>query len=227
MREGPNAKAERERQQKEKRMFVATAGVGFTTALLAAVAMGHRRAHRAAKLAGETIDSGQTRLVVRAFGLGTLYAFALVGCGTALANYYLKSRGVNSMAEFSDHMRGGAKKAIGTTFVEKLGVSEKEDREALEKVDKMVFEEDEGTGKKKIRFERIKGLLGRDSGDQVGSEEAEGGQRLSIGARMRAAFGFGKKRAEGDESTALNSDRSPAVDTRSGPTQGSDLDKQQ
>ncbi|KAJ1815814.1 hypothetical protein LPJ60_005572, partial [Coemansia sp. RSA 2675] len=90
------AQAERDRQSAEKRRFLSIAGMGFAASILVAVMLGHRRAHRAAKLAGESIERDHVNWAARAFGLGTLYAVAFVGCSTAAASYYMQSKGIGS-----------------------------------------------------------------------------------------------------------------------------------
>ncbi|KAJ2638014.1 hypothetical protein GGF44_002860 [Coemansia sp. RSA 1694] len=193
---GSRAQAERDRQSAEKRRFMSIAGIGFTASILVAVMLGHRRAHRAAKLAGESIQSDHVNWAARAFGLGTLYAVAFVGCSTAAASYYLQSRGIGSMADFSRTMRSRTTGAMGgRSLQERLGISSREDTEALASADRLLTDPaDDESGEKKIRFARIKRLLDN-SGDGV--DQAVNGdkdsRRLSVGAKLRAAFGFSPK----------------------------------
>ncbi|KAJ1670207.1 hypothetical protein GGF38_001685 [Coemansia sp. RSA 25] len=190
---GSRAQAERDRQSAEKRRFMSIAGIGFTASILVAVMLGHRRAHRAAKLAGESIQSDHVNWAARAFGLGTLYAVAFVGCSTAAASYYLQSKGIGSMADFSRTMRSRTTGAMGgRSLQERLGISSREDTEALASADRLLTDPaDDESGEKKIRFARIKRLLDN-SGDGV--DQAVNGdkdsRRLSVGAKLRAAFGF-------------------------------------
>ncbi|KAJ2336580.1 hypothetical protein GGI00_000751 [Coemansia sp. RSA 2681] len=193
---GSRAQAERDRQSAEKRRFMSIAGIGFTASILVAVMLGHRRAHRAAKLAGESIQSDHVNWAARAFGLGTLYAVAFVGCSTAAASYYLQSKGIGSMADFSRTMRSRTTSAMGgRSLQERLGISSREDTEALASADRLLTDPaDDESGEKKIRFARIKRLLDN-SGDGV--DQAVNGdkdsRRLSVGAKLRAAFGFSPK----------------------------------
>ncbi|KAJ2008108.1 hypothetical protein GGI04_000357 [Coemansia thaxteri] len=192
---GSRAQAEQDRQSAEKRLFLTVAGIGFTASLLVAVAVGHRRAHRAAKLAGESIESNHVNWAARAFGLGTLYAFGFVGCTTAAASYYMQSRGIGSMAEFAKTMRGQARDAMGgRSLQERLGISSRQDADALERADRLWNEDSPEAGDKKIRFARIKRLLAQDGADatlETPPETDSGNRRgLSVGARMRAALGF-------------------------------------
>ncbi|KAJ2504015.1 hypothetical protein GGH95_000010 [Coemansia sp. RSA 1836] len=193
---GSRAQAERDRQSAEKRRFMSIAGIGFTASILVAVMLGHRRAHRAAKLAGESIQSDHVNWAARAFGLGTLYAVAFVGCSTAAASYYLQSKGIGSMADFSRTMRSRTTGAMGgRSLQERLGISSREDTEALASADRLLTDPaDDESGEKKIRFARIKRLLDN-SGDGV--DQAVNGdkdsRRLSVGAKLRAAFGFSPK----------------------------------
>ncbi|KAJ2838335.1 hypothetical protein FBU31_000947, partial [Coemansia sp. 'formosensis'] len=66
-------------------------------------------------------------------------------------------------------------------------------------------------GEKKIRFARIKRLLdSNSSGDGADRTVADGtgnSRRLSVGAKMRAAFGFGPKSSEKLEKDEDNVDR--------------------
>ncbi|KAJ2408016.1 hypothetical protein GGI10_004908 [Coemansia sp. RSA 2530] len=188
------AQAERDRQSAEKRRFLSIAGMGFAASTLVAVMLGHRRAHRAAKLAGESIERDHVNWAARAFGLGTLYAVAFVGCSTAAASYYMQSKGIGSMSDFSRAMRSRTTDAMGgRSLQERLGISSHEDTLSLEKADRLLFDSsDTDNGEKKIRFARIKRLLdskGEDA-DQTMADDAGSSHRLSVGARMRAAFGF-------------------------------------
>ncbi|KAJ2685132.1 hypothetical protein IWW39_004473 [Coemansia spiralis] len=188
------AQAERDRQSAEKRRFLSIAGMGFAASILVAVMLGHRRAHRAAKLAGESIERDHVNWAARAFGLGTLYAVAFVGCSTAAASYYMQSKGIGSMSDFSRAMRSRTTDAMGgRSLQERLGISSHEDTLSLEKADRLLFDNsDTENGEKKVRFARIKRLLdskGEDA-DQTMADDAGGSRRLSVGARMRAAFGF-------------------------------------
>ncbi|KAJ2458438.1 hypothetical protein GGF42_002068 [Coemansia sp. RSA 2424] len=193
---GSRAQAERDRQSAEKRRFMSIAGIGFTASILVAVMLGHRRAHRAAKLAGESIQSDHVNWAARAFGLGTLYAVAFVGCSTAAASYYLQSKGIGSMADFSRTMRSRTTDAMGgRSLQERLGISLREDMEALASADRLLTDPaDDESGEKKIRFARIKRLLDS-SGDGVGQavDGDKDSRRLSVGAKLRAAFGFSPK----------------------------------
>ncbi|KAJ2833255.1 hypothetical protein GGI24_000916 [Coemansia furcata] len=194
--------AERDRQSAEKRRFLSIAGIGFTASILVAVMLGHRRAHRAAKLAGESIEKDHVNWAARAFGLGTLYAVTFVGCSTAAASYYFQSKGVGSMADFSRTMRNRTIDAMGgRSLQERLGISSREDTEALENADRLLTDpSDTEQGEKKIRFARIKRLLDSnssgDSADRTVVADTGNSRRLSVGAKMRAAFGFGPKSAE-------------------------------
>ncbi|KAJ2331516.1 hypothetical protein GGH92_009204 [Coemansia sp. RSA 2673] len=186
---GSRAQAEQDRQSAEKRLFLTVAGIGFTASLLVAVAVGHRRAHRAAKLAGESIESNHPE------PLAWLYAFGFVGCTTAAASYYMQSRGIGSMAEFAKTMRGQARDAMGgRSLQERLGISSRQDADALERADRLWNEDSPEAGDKKIRFARIKRLLAQDGADatlETPPETDSGNRRgLSVGARMRAALGF-------------------------------------
>ncbi|KAJ2059303.1 hypothetical protein GGI17_004490 [Coemansia sp. S146] len=199
------AQAERDRQSAEKRRFISIAGIGFTASILVAVMLGHRRAHRAAKLAGESIQKDHVNWAARAFGLGTLYAVAFVGCSTAAASYYLQSKGVGSMADFSRTMRSRTTDAMGgRSLQERLGISSREDTEALENANRLLTDpSDTEHGEKKIRFARIKRLLDSnnsgDGTDRAVADDASSPRRLSVGAKMRAAFGFGPKSNEKKE----------------------------
>ncbi|KAJ2840810.1 hypothetical protein FBU31_000107 [Coemansia sp. 'formosensis'] len=196
------AQAERDRQSAEKRRFLSIAGIGFTASILVAVMLGHRRAHRAAKLAGESIEKDHVNWAARAFGLGTLYAVTFVGCSTAAASYYFQSKGVGSMADFSRTMRSRTIDTMGgRSLQERLGISSREDTEALENADRLLTDpSDTEQGEKKIRFARIKRLLESNnsdgSADQTVADDAGNSRRLSVGAKMRAAFGFGPKSSE-------------------------------
>ncbi|KAJ2443651.1 hypothetical protein GGF42_006560 [Coemansia sp. RSA 2424] len=193
---GSRAQAERDRQSAEKRRFMSIAGIGFTASILVAVMLGHRRAHRAAKLAGESIQSDHVNWAARAFGLGTLYAVAFVGCSTAAASYCLQSKGIGSMADFSRTMRSRTTSAMGgRSLQERLGISSREDTEALASADRLLTDPaDDESGGKKIRFARIKRLLDNSG---YGVDQAVNGdkdsRRLSVGAKLRAAFGFSPK----------------------------------
>ncbi|KAJ2430821.1 hypothetical protein IWW41_003132 [Coemansia sp. RSA 2522] len=177
----PRTASERERQQREKRLFLSVAGIGFTGSLLAAVALGHRRAHRAAKAAGESITHNQVNWAFRAFGLGTMYAFAIVGCGAAIGSYYMQQRGVTSMSEFAAYMRGHVQGAMGTSMKKRHKVEGAEDAKLLDTANRWLDEVDEESNQKKISFSKIKAL--------ANSEKSS----MSIGERMRAVFGFNKK----------------------------------
>ncbi|KAJ2740109.1 hypothetical protein GGI20_005979 [Coemansia sp. BCRC 34301] len=189
---GARVQAERDRQNAEKKQFMSIAGIGFAASLFVAVMLGHRRAHRAAKLAGESIERDHVNWAARAFGLGTLYAVSFVGCSTAAASYFMQSRGVGSMADFSQTMRSRVVGAMGgRSLQERLGVGRREDGEALEAADRLL---DDPPTEKKIRFARIRRLL-EESGneEEQGTDGGKGPRSLSVGARMRAAFGFGPK----------------------------------
>ncbi|KAJ2250852.1 hypothetical protein GGH97_000412 [Coemansia sp. RSA 475] len=177
----PRTASERERQQREKRLFLSVAGIGFTGSLLAAVALGHRRAHRAAKAAGESITHNQVNWAFRAFGLGTMYAFAIVGCGAAIGSYYMQQRGVTSMSEFAAYMRGRVQGAMGTSMKKRHKVEGTEDAKLLDTANSWLDQVDEESNQKKISFSKIKAL--------ANSEKSS----MSIGERMRAVFGFNKK----------------------------------
>ncbi|KAJ2556979.1 hypothetical protein EV175_001638 [Coemansia sp. RSA 1933] len=198
MTDGPRARAEKERQAREKRTFLSIAGVGFGASILAAMMLGHRRAHRKALAEGEGgIHRGQVSWALRAFGIGTLYAVAFVGMTAAAGSYYLQStNNVSSMEGFSQLMRAKAKEKLGVMWMRKrLGIDDAKDQEAADKVDRMVSELDENTGEKKIRFVRIKKLMGDESKrDSEGDGDADSPKKLSIGGKMRAAFGFGKRK---------------------------------
>ncbi|KAJ2319089.1 hypothetical protein IWW51_001154 [Coemansia sp. RSA 2702] len=180
-------KAEQERQQREKRLFLSAAGIGFAGSLFAAVVYGHRRAHKAASRAGETITHGQVNWAVRAFGLGTLYAFSIVGCGVAVGSYLLQQRGVTSMGELGGYMRGQVRRRLGNSAEHMPKAEPSEDKRLLETADRWLDEVDKETGQKKSSFSRIKAL----AGSQGAADEDR--PRLSLGARMRAVFGFNKK----------------------------------
>ncbi|KAJ2493670.1 hypothetical protein IWW37_000301 [Coemansia sp. RSA 2050] len=194
------AQAERDRQSAEKRRFLSIAGMGFAASILVAVMLGHRRAHRAAKLAGESIERDHVNWAARAFGLGTLYAVAFVGCSTAAASYYMQSKGIGSMAEFSQTMRSRTTDAMGgRSLQERLGISSRKDALTLEKADRFLFDSsDAENGEKRVRFARIKRLLDSkgEGADQVVADDANNSSRPSVGAKMRAAFGFGPKSSE-------------------------------
>ncbi|KAJ1900155.1 hypothetical protein LPJ66_001648 [Kickxella alabastrina] len=192
------SKTERDQQTREKRLFLSIAGLGFAASLLAAVALGHRRAHKAALLSGESIQTNHVNSAIKAFGLGTLYALGFVGCGVAGTNYYLQTKGVGSMAEAAQSMRERVAEKTGGSLMERLGISPEEDERSLRRVDELVGEED-GDGRRKIRFARIKGLVAGGGGgamDGGGDEQktAAGQGTLSIGARMRRMFGFAKRK---------------------------------
>ncbi|KAJ2812339.1 hypothetical protein H4S07_001467 [Coemansia furcata] len=205
--------AERDRQSAEKRRFLSIAGIGFTASILVAVMLGHRRAHRAAKLAGESIEKDHVNWAARAFGLGTLYAVTFVGCSTAAASYYFQSKGVGSMADFSRAMRSRTIDTMGgRSLQERLGISSRDDTEALENADRLLTDpSDTEQGGKKIRFARIKRLLesnnSDDSADRTVADDTGNSRRLSFGAKMRAAFGFGPKSTEKLEKEEDNVDR--------------------
>ncbi|KAJ2892847.1 hypothetical protein IWW38_003062 [Coemansia aciculifera] len=201
---GSRAQAERDRQSAEKRRFISIAGIGFSASLLLAVMLGHRRAHRLAKQADESIQSDHVNWAARAFGLGTLYAVGFVGCSTAAASYYLQSKGVNSMSDFSRTMRTRTVDAMGgRSLKERLGISTREDREALESADRLLTDpvDDGQVGERKIRFARIKRLLENTdvSADQP-VDDGKDSRRLTAGAKMRRAFGFGPKKDNENES---------------------------
>lgn len=180
--------AEQDRQDKEKQLFLSVAGIGFAASMVAAVALGHRRAHKLAQQSGENIQGNHVNWALRAFGLGTLYAIGLVGCTAFGTNYYLQQKkDVRSLADLRQTIGEylGSKQG-GTSLREILKVKDSEDRETLERADRLLSEIDKETGKKKIKFARIKGLLEKD----------EEKNKLSIGARMRAAMGFGKDKKD-------------------------------
>ncbi|KAJ1822439.1 hypothetical protein LPJ56_000795 [Coemansia sp. RSA 2599] len=210
MPEPSRLQAERDRQTREKRMFLSIAGIGFTASLLAAVALGHRRAHKTAVAAGESIQGNHVNWALRAFAMGTLYAVGFVGMSAAAASYYLQEKGVGSTGQLSGLLREKVRLAVGPSLMERMGIAKEEDQERLERIDRMVSETSEVTGEKKIRFARIKRLVGTDQGglaagdgeladvqsekpdDEHASQPAE---TLSVGAKMRRAFGFGKDRS--------------------------------
>ncbi|KAJ2600735.1 hypothetical protein GGF39_001633 [Coemansia sp. RSA 1721] len=198
MPEPSRLQAERDRQTREKRLFLSVAGIGFAASMLAAVALGHRRAHKKAIAAGESIQGNHVNWAIRAFGLGTLYAVGFVGITTAAASYYLQQeKGVSTTGDLSDFVRQRVARTMGPSLMDRLGINSEEDRERLDRIDRMVSETNEQTGEKKIKFARIKRLVGSDQeqGQQgsVGKPEQEEvpDKRLSVGARMRRAFGFG------------------------------------
>ncbi|KAJ2609993.1 hypothetical protein H4S08_003807 [Coemansia sp. RSA 1365] len=184
---GARADAEKERQSRDKRTFLSLAGLGFAGSLLVAVAVGHRRAHLKAHKAGEIITNNHTGWAIRAFGLGTLYAFAFVGCGTAVGSYYLQQRGITSVNDFAQYMRGQARERLGGSLKDKLRVSDSDDKNILDKADRWLTEVDEQTGKRKISFKRIRSQL------EDSNSETEPQKKMSLGARMRRAVGFGAK----------------------------------
>ncbi|KAJ1957943.1 hypothetical protein EC988_000571 [Linderina pennispora] len=171
---------------------MATLGVGATGALLTAVAIAHRRAAKTARIAGDDMTAN---VAMKAFGLGTLYAFSVVGFGTALGNYYLKSTEVQSTTLFSERMRNGMKQMLGASMKERMGISDKDEEEELRRMDDKLFERDEVTGKPKIRFARIKSMVGSDDAAEADAA-GPAKKRMSLGARMRAALGYGKKPKE-------------------------------
>ncbi|KAJ2721044.1 hypothetical protein GGI07_004234 [Coemansia sp. Benny D115] len=218
--EGPRSQAERERQLREKRLFLTVAGLGFAASMLGAVALGHRRAHKAAMVAGESIGRNDVGWAMRAFGLGTLYALGFVGCATAAGSYYLQSRGLTTMGDVSEAMRSRVARSTGRTVMERLGISPEKDMEDLARVDRALSEVDEQTGEKKIRFERVKSFVRNSDPGSDGSQDGE--QRLSVGARMRRIFGFGANKGKGtstDEgagtSTSTSTNHSIRKDTGS------------
>ncbi|KAJ2862795.1 hypothetical protein GGI22_002105 [Coemansia erecta] len=154
MTDGPRTRAEKERQLREKRAFMSIAGVAFGASLLAAIMVGHRRAHRQALAEGEGINRGQVNWGLRAFGIGTLYAVASVGMIAAAGSYYLQStKTVSSMEGFSQLMRTKAKEKLGGFWMRKmLDIDDVKDQEAADKIDRMVSEFDEKTGERKIKF---------------------------------------------------------------------------
>ncbi|KAJ1801022.1 hypothetical protein LPJ59_000622 [Coemansia sp. RSA 2399] len=156
--------------------------------------IGHRRAHRQALAEGEGINRGQVNWALRAFGVGTLYAFASVGTIAAAGSYYLQSTNkVSSMEGFSQLMRTKAKEKMGGFWMRKrLDIDDTKDQETADKVDRMLSEFDEKTGEKKIRFARVKNLMSKRSAGEEYEEEVREPEKLSVGGRMRAAFGFGK-----------------------------------
>ncbi|KAJ2344719.1 hypothetical protein IWW50_005246 [Coemansia erecta] len=180
MRTQSRASIEHERQQRDKRLFLTVSAIGFTGAAVGAVALGHRRAHRAAKAAGETITNSQVNWAFRAFGLGTLYAFSLVGCGMAVGSYVLQQRGVTTVSGFAEHMRAYVGRWTGGSMGGRLRVERSEDAELLGRADRWLDSVDEEAAEKKIRFSRIKALVNNGQHDPA----------MSVGARMRAFFGF-------------------------------------
>ncbi|KAJ1843729.1 hypothetical protein LPJ73_005395 [Coemansia sp. RSA 2703] len=179
--------AEKQRQAHEQRLFLSAAGIGFAASLLAAVALGHRRAHRTAQVSGETIHTNHVAWAMKAFGIGTLYALGLAGMGVAAVNYYVGPD--DSLAE---RVRRRVVESTGGSLMDRLGVSRKQDEESLERIDRLVSESDETTGEKKIRFARIKRLMGgEEDGEPLSEPQSE--EKLSIGGRMRRFFGFGKR----------------------------------
>ncbi|KAJ2654719.1 hypothetical protein IWW48_005934 [Coemansia sp. RSA 1200] len=206
MPDGPRTRVERERQEREKRAFLSVAGIGFGASLLAAIMIGHRRAHRQAIAEGESIQRRQVNWALRAFGIGTLYAFAFVGMTAAAGSYYLQTKkGISSIDEFSQLMRAKAKDKLGGFWMrKKLGIDDAKDQEAVDRVDRLISEPDEESGEKKIKFARVKKLMHRSSGgdssphsenntlDADNEETDLEPKRLSVGAKMRRAFGFGK-----------------------------------
>ncbi|KAJ2160619.1 hypothetical protein GGF46_002112 [Coemansia sp. RSA 552] len=176
--------AEQERQMREKQMFLAAAGVGFAGSVLGAVAWGHRRALRAARQEGTAITSGQVGWAVRAFGLGTMYALAVVGGGVALTGYYLQ---VTSVRGFADALREKVRQLTGR----EVPVDAAQDKRLLDKADRWLTRVDEETGQKRVSFKRVKSLLESDT-----EKDGEPAERLSVGARMRAAVGFGRKKKD-------------------------------
>ncbi|KAJ1720708.1 hypothetical protein LPJ53_004687 [Coemansia erecta] len=184
--------AEQQRQAREQRMFLSVAGLGFAASLLTAVALGHRRAFRTAQASGETIHNNHVAWAMKAFGLGTLYALGIAGMGMAATNYYMGPD--ESLAE---RMRRRVAESMGGSLMDRLGVSKSQDEESLERIDRLVSESDEATGEKKIRFARIKRLMASDEDAEPSQEPQQKAEKLSIGGRMRRAFGFGKRSDKG------------------------------
>ncbi|KAJ1644597.1 hypothetical protein J3B02_004362 [Coemansia erecta] len=199
--ESSRLQAERDRQSREKRLFLSIAGIGFAASLLAAVALGHRRAHKAALAAGESIQGNHVNWAMRAFAIGTLYAVGFVGMSTAAASYYLQEKNVKTTGEFSSHVKQRIERIVGPSLMERMGIKSSEDQAGLDRIDRMISETDEETGEKKIKFARIKRLVGNDQGQVQNDPDSERSQwdqqpeKLSLGARMRKAFGFGKDNA--------------------------------
>ncbi|KAJ2037231.1 hypothetical protein IW146_007898 [Coemansia sp. RSA 922] len=109
------------------------------------------------------------------------------------------------MADFSRTMRSRTTDAMGgRSLQERLGISSREDNEALENADRLLTDpSDTEPGKKKIRFASIKRLLDSNSNidgtDRPVADDAGSPRRLSVGAKLRAAFGFGPKSNERKE----------------------------
>ncbi|KAJ2803398.1 hypothetical protein H4R20_002917 [Coemansia guatemalensis] len=198
---GARANAEQERQSREKRTFLSLAGLGFAGSLLVAVAVGHRRAHVKAQKAGEIITNSHTGWAMRAFGLGTLYAFAVVGCGTAAGSYYLQQHGITSVNGFAQYMRGQVRERMGGTLRDKLRVSDGNDQSMLDKADRWLTKVDEETGKRKIDFKRIRSQISDND------PETEPQKKLSLGARMRRAVGFGTKHKDRSDEESSDSSK--------------------
>ncbi|KAJ2082546.1 hypothetical protein H4R24_001491 [Coemansia sp. RSA 988] len=197
---GARADAEQERQSREKRTFLSLAGLGFAGSLLVAVAVGHRRAHLKAQKAGETITNSHTGWAFRAFGLGTLYAFAIVGCGTAAGSYYLQQHGITSINGFAQYMRGQLRKRMGGSLRDKLHVSDSNDQNMLDKADRWLTKVDEETGKRKIDFKRIRSQIKED-------DPETGSKKMSLGAKMRRAVGFGTKHKDSSDGEPSDSSK--------------------
>ncbi|KAJ1992070.1 hypothetical protein GGI25_004343 [Coemansia spiralis] len=192
MPDGPRVRAERERQAQETRKLQLLATLGIGAALMAGIMFGHRRALRQA-----TADHS-ANWPLRALGFGTLYAVTFVGMSATAGAYFLETKGISNINGFSQQMQSKAQSVLGSMWMRrKMQIDEDKDREEVERIDQLVSEPDERTGEKKIRFSRVKRLLGDDEGG--GKEEevvGSGPKSVSFGARMRAAAGFGKKKSQ-------------------------------
>ncbi|KAJ2449920.1 hypothetical protein EV183_004613 [Coemansia sp. RSA 2336] len=204
MSDRPRKQAEYERQQREKRMFLSVAGIGFAGSLLAAVALGHRRAHKQALKAGETITTNHVGWAFKAFGLGTLYAVTIVGGGALAFRFYLQQKyDITSTKDISAYLRGQTQQRVQGSLKDRLGLSDSEDSEILGRANRWLDRIDEEAGQKKSGFGRIKSLLGsldkeegsldKEEGSLNKQEPSDQDKPMSLGARMRAACGFGKK----------------------------------
>ncbi|KAJ2851197.1 hypothetical protein IWW36_001336 [Coemansia brasiliensis] len=192
----PREQAEYERQQREKRMFLSVAGIGFAGSLLAAVALGHRRAYKTAQKAGEVIATNHVSWAFKAFGIGTLYAVTIVGGGALAFRFYLQQKyDITSIKDISAYLRGQTQQKIGGSIKDKLGWKESEDSEMLRRANRWLDRVDEEAGQKKSGFGRIKSLMGslKDKGNEEEQPLSSEDKPMSLGARMRAACGFGKK----------------------------------
>ncbi|KAJ1739513.1 hypothetical protein LPJ78_002048 [Coemansia sp. RSA 989] len=147
MSDRPRKQAEYERQQQEKRMFLSVAGIGFAGSLLAAVALGHRRAHKQAQKAGEIITTNHVGWAFKAFGLGTLYAVTIVGGGALAFRFYLQQKyDITSMKDISAYLRGQTQQKVQGSLKERLGLEDSEDNEMLRRANKWLDRVDEETG---------------------------------------------------------------------------------